>query len=335
MKYYILSKPTNKEFNELEEFIQQHPNGNYFQSTSFFKSCKRKFIPYYIVASQNDKIKGVLLVFKQIQIKKPFLSFLSSRNIIWGGPLIHDNDTEVCEGILNAYEKFRPKSIYTQIRNLCDTFLLKDTLVRNGFNYEEHLDILIDLTKSEEQLWSEINPKGKNKIRKAIKEGVTFSIDNTKEALQDCYTVLEEVYLRAKLPLPDFDHFISLYENSRDNEGLAIGVVKYEGKIIGCMLCLLYKDVVFDYYAGALSAFYKKRPNDVMPWEIFRWGKSEGYKVFDFGGAGKPNVPYGVRDYKLKYSKELVNYGRYEKIHYPMLYKMVLLGFNMLKKFKK
>ena len=36
-----------------------------------------------------------------------------------------------------------------------------------------------------------------------------------------------------------------------------------------------------------------------------------------FGGAGKPDKPYGVRDYKLKFGGQLVNWGRFEKVHKP------------------
>ena len=37
--------------------------------------------------------------------------------------------------------------------------------------------------------------------------------------------------------------------------------------------------------------------------------------VDDFGGAGKPDEPYGVRTFKAKYGGELVNYGRYVCVH--------------------
>ena len=62
-----------------------------------------------------------------------------------------------------------------------------------------------------------------------------------------------------------------------------------------------------------------KYPNDLIPWEVFLWGKENGYKLLDFGGAGKPDIPYGVREYKRKFGGELVNYGRFTHIHKPIL----------------
>ena len=83
-----------------------------------------------------------------------------------------------------------------------------------------------------------------------------------------------------------------------------------EGKIIGCMLALVYKSTIYDFYAGSYAEYYSKYPNDLIPWEVFLWGKCEGYTCFDFGGAGKPNVPYGVREYKKKFGGDLVEHGR-------------------------
>lgn len=83
------------------------------------------------------------------------------------------------------------------------------------------------------------------------------------------------------------------------------------------MVCLAYGDWLFDYYAGAYSQYYKKYPNDLLPWAVFLWAKRQGFTHFDFGGAGKPDVPYGVRDYKKQFGGELVCFGRYERVNHP------------------
>ena len=92
---------------------------------------------------------------------------------------------------------------------------------------------------------------------------------------------------------------------------------------------ITFKDTIYDFYAGSKVKFYNKYPNDLIPWEVFKWGKENNYKVFDFGGAGKPGVPYGVRDYKLKFGGELVNFGRFEKVNKPLLMKLGKTGLNL------
>ncbi|WP_179830143.1 lipid II:glycine glycyltransferase FemX [Spirosoma fluviale] len=256
------------------------------------------------------------------------VSFLSSRNIIWGGPIVLGKSMDVMEGLLRFYTKNAPSSIYTQVRNLVDTDKYKALFNKYGFEYEDHLTILVDLTRSEADLWKGVHTKRRNQIRRAEKEGCFVEQPHSIEALQACYSILQEVYQRAKLPLPDFSHFESLLHQSDERSGLRLFTVIWEGKIIGCMLCLAHGDWLFDYYAGAYSHFYKKYPNDLLPWAVFCWARKNGFRYFDFGGAGKPDVPYGVREYKKQFGGELVCYGRYERHSYPKLF--VLAKFSLL-----
>jgi hypothetical protein len=72
------------------------------------------------------------------------------------------------------------------------------------------------------------------------------------------------------------------------------------------------------------------RPNDFLMWNVICWAHRNGYKYFDFGGGGKQGVPYGVRDYKMKYGCEIEDYGRYIYTHRPLAYKAGKLGVKML-----
>lgn len=153
----------------------------------------------------------------------------------------------------------------------------------------------------------------------AEKEGCTVVLNKNPEALTECYAILTEVYQRAKLPLPNYSHFDAIWQHTTDQIGLRLFTAMWEGQIIGCVLCLACGDTLYDYYAGAYSRYYSKYPNDLLPWAVIMWGKENGFSWFDFGGAGKPGVPYGVRDYKKKFGGSFVNHGRYEKNHYPAL----------------
>ena len=53
---------------------------------------------------------------------------------------------------------------------------------------------------------------------------------------------------------------------------------------------------------------------------------------FDFLGAGKPNEDYGVRDFKAKFGGDLVENGRFEKIHKPMQFTIAKIGLNIIQK---
>ena len=265
---------------------------------------------------------GVLLAYRQRQINLPLAGFLTNRNLIVGGPVVNKGHEQAVNGLLKTYRAEGPKSLYTQIRNVQDTTAVRSTFTANRFQYEEHLNILVDLRLSEEVLWKNVHSKRRNEIRRAEKEGCTVELNTTPESLLACYEILTEVYHRAKLPLPDINHFKAILQHTTPTTGLRLFTAVWEKKIIGCMLCLADGNTLYDYYAGAYSHYYDKYPNDLLPWTVFKWAKANGFSQFDFGGAGKPGVPYGVRDYKKKFGGTMVNYGRYEQVHFPLLFRL-------------
>ncbi|MFC5413085.1 lipid II:glycine glycyltransferase FemX [Larkinella bovis] len=338
-RYQFFSAVTldQKTEEQITSFLADCQGFHYFQSPYFFRvsEVSKRLTPLYLIAKDEDEVCGVILLIRQVQSTLPILSFLSSRLIIWGGPVVKDNSPEILEGLLRYYLTHHPIAIYTQIRNLTDTEPYKNSFIRAGFQYEEHLNILVNLIHSEEDLWKDVVTKRRNQIRRAEKEGCTVQQQVALPTLRTCYAILQEVYRRTKIPLPDFSHFESLWALSNERAGLRIFTVSWEGQIIGCMLCLAYGDWLFDYYAGAFSNYYKKFPNDLLPWAVFKWAKQNGFTRFDFGGAGKPGVPYGVRDYKQQFGGELVGYGRYERMHYPRLFRMIKKGYRIWQRYSE
>ena len=334
--YSVITNGNNIDKKKWSEFVYSHPHGNIFQTPEMYEVYQntKGYEPVILsVLNNKGKILGALLA----AIQKEYSGLLgnfTARSIIQGGPLIKNDDPNILDLILKEYNKIiKKKAIYSQFRNFWDWYDSQNIFTQSGFKYEDHLNILIDLTKSEEQLWKEVHSNRRNEVRRARKEETYFSVDHTKDSLKKCYGILQEVYDRAKLPFPGYNLFYNLY-CMNSNSKLIIFCAYYEGEIIGCMLALAFKDKIYDFYAGSMRKFYNKYPNDLIPWEVFIWGKENGYKVFDFGGAGKPYKPYGVRDYKKKFGGEFVNYGRFEKVHKPILFKIAKAGFTIWQKVK-
>ena len=329
--FAAITNANNIDKNKWSKFIYNHPHGSVFQRPEMYEVYQntKNYEPVFLVIVNNeDKISGTLLAVIQKEYSG-ILGNFTARSIIHGGPLIKDDDPAVLDFVLKEYDKIiKKKAIYSQFRNLWDWGDSKECFIKNGFEYEEHLNILIDLTKSEEQLWKEVHSKRRNEVRRATKEGAYFSIEHTEDSLKKCYGILQEVYSKAKLPIPDYNFFYNLYRMG-SNSKLLIFCAYYENEIIGCMLALSFKNTIYDFYAGSMRKFYNKYPNDLIPWEVFKWGRENNYKVFDFGGAGKPGVPYGVREYKKKFGGEFVNYGRYEKVHKHLLMEIGKLGLKI------
>ena len=332
----VITDQTGIDQTKWSHFIASHPNANFFQSPKafqFFESAEN-YQPLLFLAFEKEEIVGSLLAVV-IQEGHGLKGYFSRRCIVWGGPLIKDNDKKIAEKILEEYEnQISRRAIYSQFRNLFDLSNLKDKFTSKGYSFDEHLNIHVDLTKTEDELWSEVHSKRRNEIRRAEKEETIFQVSDNREDLPITYEILSQVYTRARLPLPDVQFYLSAFDHIGP-EQYKIFIALNQGKTIGTMYALCYKDTIYDWYAGSYQEYYNKYPNDLIPWKVFLWGKENGYKKFDFGGAGKPGVPYGVRDYKKKFGGEFVNYGRYEKIHKPGLFQIAKSGFKIFQMVKR
>ena len=322
---------------EWSKFVLSHPNGNIFQTPEMFEiyNATDGYETILVTAlNGSGQIVGILLAAIQKQLNGVLGSFVA-RSIINGGPLILEECPKILDALLSEYNRVaQKKAIYSQIRNDKPWDNFKKIFYKHGFIFEDHLNIIVDLSKPEDELWADVNSKRRNEIRRARKEGTSFSAKTSLDDLEESYNIIRSVYRRVKLPIPSFAFFKNIHQKSNENLGLTLFCAENESRVIGCMIALCYKETIFNYYAGAYTEHYKKYPNDLIPWEVFLWGKDNGFQTFDFGGAGKPNVPYGVREYKKKFGGKMVNFGRFENIHHPSLFQIAKTGFNLIRKLK-
>lgn len=316
------------------EFVATHPHGNVFHTPGMFElynSYVKNESFLVSVVDPDGSIKGLLVAYIHKEYKG-FAGRFTSRAIIWGGPLIAGQDLETAGILLRELNKTcNEKAIYIQFRNLWDTSHLKDIFLSVGYKYEDHLNFLFDLTKGDKILWDSIHPTRRKQINRSTKRGVTARIvdELSEDELNSCYTILKVVYKAAKLPYPDHAFFQNAFRVLGERGYLKTIIALYKDKIIGFRFFLSYRGMLYDWYAGSLPEHHDKYPNDLLPWELIKWGSKNGFNTFDFGGAGKPGVPYGVRDYKMKFGGDQVNFGRYEKINKPVSMRLAKAGFKV------
>jgi serine/alanine adding enzyme len=339
MTQYKIVHQVNQE--KWTEFVKQHPNGNIFQTPQMYQIYKgtKNYTPLFLgVVDERDHILGILLA-HIIREYSGLAGKFTSRSIILGGPLVkgkdQDNNQHIVRELLTQYNKeIRNKAIYSEIRNLFSTQDYKTAIQSTGFTFQEHLDIHFDLKQSSEELLKKVHKERRHNIRRAIKKGTLFR-EISQEKLKEAYSLIQKTYNRAKLPNADFSLFESAFEILSPLKQIKMFAAINEKKIIAVRLVLCYKKTIYDWYAGSLFEERNKYPNDFLPWETLLWAKNNGFEIFDFGGAGKPNKPYGVRDYKMKFGGQLILLGRFHKVHQPILMKMGKLGFYFYKKIRK
>jgi serine/alanine adding enzyme len=318
-------------------FVQSHPHGNIFQTPEMYDVYlgTKHYEPVFVLLEKEGEILGLLLAV----IQKSFGGIpgrATARAIVWGGPLVNSTDTDALEKILKEYNKaIANKAVYTQFRNLWSwTGSEKEIFRKNGFRFEDHLDIIHDLTVPPEEQMMKMHQGRRKNIRRAMKLNLVFSEVTSGPEFDESLRLVRENYRRIKLPFPDMSHFREAFRILGGKGNLRTFVLKDQEEIIGVRMVLCYKDLIYDWYAGSSDDHLDKYPNDYLPWKVMEWGNANNYRTFDFGGAGKPDEKYGVRDYKIKFGGETENYGRMEHIHNKMLYMTGTLGIKVYKLIK-
>lgn len=321
-----------------EDFVLNHPNGNIFQTPDMHEVYRRTKNYEPIALAVLDESNEIVALTQAVVIKEMGgpLGIFSARAVIQGGPLYIEGNVGK-EALCMLMEQYNStagkKAIYTNIRNMWDTTEIFDILKDAGYEYEEHLNILIDINKSIDELWGNLHKSRRNGISKCFRLGIMVEEVKDINSMPQIYDVLEETYLHAKLPLADITLFESAFAVLGPKNMVRYWVAKDHEKIIGVILTLVCQDVIFDWYSGASRDALKLRPNDVLPWHAIEWGCNNKLDIFDFGGAGKPDEEYGVRVFKRRFGGDEINHGRYNKIHSGIKKSIATMGFAIYQKY--
>ena len=304
------------------------------EAYKFYASVSAEMLPFAIGVVENEKLMGVVMgyVTKECKNRK---QFFSRRAIIIGGPLLNENISDIALSKLlcavksrfnNKQIPFLQKPIYVETRNFHDYSRWKPIFEQCGFCYQPHLNIHV--------LCNEVHKMSEQRLRqvkKALKNGVEIEEATSEKEVKDWYKILKNLYAeKIRTPLFSVEFFLEFY---RKGWGKYL-LVKHEDKVIGGMMCPVLKGrAIYEWYVCGLDEEYREQyPSVMATYAAIEYAKKSKIEMFDFMGAGKPNIPYGVRDFKMEFGGKLVEYGRFLYIRNPFLYKIGKVGVKFLKK---
>ena len=319
-------------------FVKAHPLGTVFHTPEMYDvNCvSNKQIPLVIAAiDDNGRMVGLLsavIMWNGNAITK----MITARSIIMGGILAENNDAEIVQALLQEYRQQLPWwVIYSEIRPVYDVNELMSERIKELKRWKRkgHYNLVLNLEKSEEELWEGMHKERRRNVNQAIKAGLTFRELESEEDIREVVRLIEQTYQRKHVPISYLSIFDEVQRVMHDYAHF-FGCFTDEGQMIAGQIRLCYRDLVYAWFAGSDEAYFKLRPNDFTMWNVIRWAHNQGYKEFDFGGGGEPGVEYGVRDYKLKYGCEMYDYGRYTLAHRPFTLRLGTFAYKMYHKLK-
>lgn len=223
----------------------------------------------------------------------------------YGGPIANTDDSDFRIRALNC---FKHEAIE---EGFLSGFVRFHPLLCNEVNFDsigklilDRKTIAIDLSGTVDEIWmNEIHTKNRNVIKKAIKEGLTFTADYEYKELERFKTLYNSTM--DKLDADGFyyfsdDYYAKLKKLFPDS---FIGCVRYEGEIIAAAIFFYSKTYGHYHLAGSDVSKLKLAPNNFLLWEAVKELKRHGVKKFHLGGGINSDESNSLFQFKQKFSK--------------------------------
>ncbi len=320
------------------EFVDRHPQGNVFHTPEMFhvfsRACQHH--PELWAAVGSDGIPQALFTPVRVGLRHRLVGHFTTRAIAYGSVLSEPGarGERALRQLLSAYRQALAWHVlFIELRNLCDLHALAPVLTASGFVAEDHLDYLIDLNQSPEDLLQSMGPRTRKKIRQGLRRGELRVCEVTdKRDVARCYGLFQQSYKAAHVPLADQSLFDAAFDVLYPRGMCKYWLATVNGADVAASVELAYKDTIYGWYGGIDRRFSEYLPGELLMWQILTWGIENGYRVYDFGGAGRPGEKYGVRDFKAKFGGRLVSYGRYRLVPRPLRWKFFETGYGLYRR---
>lgn len=311
-----------------ENLFKSSPFSTFFQSPECYRFYSElSFLSTFVYAIEEEGELKALVCGYLIAEKGLIKSYFSRRAIIPGGVLLAKDVSEEVLGILLLKMKndLQSKAIYIEIRNFHDYSNYKGIFSKVGFIYNPYMNFQLN-TVDYETLWQNLSVNRKRELRNSEAAGVVCVEAQCEDDVDQLYSILIDLYSKKlKLPLFPIEFFRKLFNDPLSK----MFVVKKSNEIIGGIVCVTDESSVYEWFVCGISV-KMVNPQTLATWTAIKFALTNGYSKFDFMGAGSPGKKYGVRDYKLRFGGEKLEYGRYVFVANRIIYNFAKFVFERI-----
>lgn len=191
---------------------------------------------------------------------------------------------------------------------------------------------LWDISKAEEELLGGMKQKTRYNVRLAEKKGVRIIEDNSSQGFEDYWKLMEETTARQGFFAHTKKYHQQMFE-TLSKAGIAhLFKAIFEEKVLTTWVVFNLNGVLYYPYGASTREDSNVFASNLMMWEVAKWGKNHGCKLFDLWGSPGPNPKpsdawFGFHKFKEGYNAKLVEFvGTYDLITSPILYWFYRIG---------
>jgi len=320
---------------EFDDFVAKHPEVNFLQTSAWGKAYEEIGDEvFYFALCGKEVIIAALAILKKAK-RGHYLE-------IPGGPVGDWLSEDMTDFLAGVGKVAREKAcVFVRMRpNVPDTdenqaAAKSRSLVASPMHLHAEHTVMLDLTKSEDELMTDMRRQTRYEVRRSAKLGIKVTRDNSKQAFDDFYELQQETAKRQGFIPPSsaflhaqrkaFGDKAQIYTASLDGEVLARGLV---------MLCA--PEAVYN-EAASTEAGRKLPGAYALQWQVIQDAKKAGMVRYNLFGIAPPNSPHhryaGVTTFKTGFGGEQIAYlPAQDLIVRPLRYKFVQILERIRKK---
>jgi lipid II:glycine glycyltransferase (peptidoglycan interpeptide bridge formation enzyme) len=289
--------------------------------------CGKK--PIFITCFKDDALKSGIIAFEQtlstpLGVKKILVSE--------GTPLYTDEDS--LHEIINKFKQESKKYFYGTI--VPTIINQKNEVLSKYMKKASNFTILVDLSRTEEELWKSLEKKSARwGVKTAEKNSLWFLEPQSLDDISEFYSIYKKTASEGGFN-PEPIEFLRCLLNSQSGK---IFLVKKGNKIIaGCAILLSYDYNVLNLTASTEEA-QRLQAMPFVYWNIVLYSKRTGVRYLDLGGYDKEakegGKTYNINKFKERFGGQITEQSIYSSNQkYPLVRKM-MKRFKIIKKLYK
>lgn len=275
-------------------FTDQHSAASAYHNLAWLRATEQAYghRAYVITAREGERLVGVLPV---CHLRRPggggpvvSLPFCDH-----AGPLFENSEAEQAlrDGARQLSRHLSVSSI--EIRQPGSALSDEQVARLECGGSQRKVSMMAALPDSSAALFKSYKPKLRSQIRKAEKNGLTATIVQGPEGIEDFYPVFAANMRRLGSPVHSKRWFEALQEGY--GERLLTGIVSLDTNVVGAGIVLRHRDKACIPWASTLTEYNHLAPNMLLYWSLLSELADSGCRHFDFGRSS-----FGEGTYRFK-----------------------------------
>jgi lipid II:glycine glycyltransferase (peptidoglycan interpeptide bridge formation enzyme) len=257
---------------------------------------KKSFFYTDSLKKLNDISKGNIYFTKYLPIPKIMSKNIQKANLSF---MIVDTNYDLIDQILTSKEYI----VRIDIQNC--PIDIAEKIQKNDFTLKKWGTIIIDLEKTEDELWTNIKKETRKIIKKTSNSGCKTYLCQSDNEFKEYYMLLKKSRNQMKFQTAPYNAAYKQWKIMHPENYHVFLIRDSKNNLLAGMGILYTADYMIEVAAARSEKSKEKHiyANDLLKWEIIKWGQKNKIKYYDLAGIN-PNPEHGSKDEAIKKFKE-------------------------------